>query len=123
MVDRHFVIEQSDIGFAGGLYKSSVPYNAGKKAARALFTMIKHGVAYQEDTTKNARYSKHSAYAQFASRKKIKFVIRETNTDKLFAYEGTMTKLKEPKVISRNGVNITIEKEIKIKACTLQASD
>lgn len=99
--ERHFVIEQSDIGFKGGLYKASVPYNAGKKAARILFS----------------KAMKQPEYSKYAGVKKIKFVLRETNTEKSFAYEATMTKLAEPKVVSRNGVDITIEKEIKIKSC------
>ena len=120
MVKRHFVIEFSSIGYVGGNYTSTAPYNAAKKAARMLFQHVKHGAEYEADSTKFAKYAKSAQYAKYKNVKKIKFSIRETTTDKVFAYEGTMTKLDEPKVISRNGTDVTIEKEIKIRACKLQ---
>lgn len=120
MVKRHFVIEQSSIGYVGGNYTSTSPYNAAKKAARILFQMIKHGVEYEADPSKYAKHAKCAQYAKHKNVKKIKFALRETNTEKVFTYEGTMTKLAEPKVISRNGTDVTIEKEIKIRACKLQ---
>lgn len=116
---RNFVIHESSIGYTGGNYSSSSPYNAAKKAARILFQMVKHGVEYEADPSTHTKYAKCAPYAKHKNVKKIKFALRESNSEKLFAYEGTIVKLAEPKVISRNGTDVTIEKEIKIRSCKL----
>lgn len=101
---RTFTIQGSDIGYIGGHYKAASPYNAAKKAAKQLFRLMQ----------KEHKYSKHK------NDTKVKLLLRETtmgSEKKTFYYEGMIVKLATPKVITRNGVDITIEKEIKIKSC------
>lgn len=102
--ERHFTIQGSDIGFAGGSYKASAPYNAAKKAARALFK----------------KAETDSAFSRYKNTKAIKFLLRETtqgSEKKSFYYDGNMVKLSPPKVIVRKGVEIEITREVKIKTC------
>ena len=96
MPDRTFTVQGSDFGVTGGVYKSSTPAAAAKKASRILFKSAKTGV------------------------KSIKFILRETTHDskkKTYFYEAFINYLNEPKVINRSGVDITITKEIRIKTC------
>lgn len=121
--ERNFTIQGSDIGFTGGHYKSSTPYNAGTKAGGMLFRMIQYGVKYNTDKKKYAKYAKFASLAKYANEKKIKFILRETTQDsnkKSYYYEVAQTKLKTPIIVNRNGVEIKIEKKISIKACKEQ---
>ena len=73
-----------------------LPSAAAKKAARILFRKAKKGV------------------------KSVKFILRETtrNSDKKsYFYEGFVHEFDSPKVIQRNGIDITIHREIKVKTC------
>ena len=95
---RTFTVQGSDIGADGGLYKSSTPGAAAKKAARML---IRKG-------TKGSK-----------APKSVKFVLRETTREsnkKLFAYEGLVHVFDEPRVIKRKDVEIEVTKEVKVKA-------
>lgn len=108
---RTFTIQGSDLGFEGGRYKGVSPMAAGRKAAKQLFRMI-------ENKDSKADWKK---YARFAHFKVIKFIIREStrgSAKDTFFYEATVTPLKTPRVIERNGVQITVTKQINVKACT-----
>lgn len=119
--ERTFTIQGSDIGFSGGLYKStSGPVTAAKKAARILFRMVMYGVKYQENHIANKKYAKYAKYAAFAKDKTIKFLLRETtrgSEKKSLFYEGSKLNLKTPVVITRNGVEVTIEHKYDVKVC------
>lgn len=118
--DRTFTIQGSDIGFVGGVYRASSPYSAGKKAARQLFRAIAYGVKYNEDPKANEKYAKFAKFARFHKERTIKLLMRETTRDsekRSFYYDAIQTVLPTPKVVVRNGVEITIEKEITIKTC------
>lgn len=119
-VERHFTIEQSDIGFVGGYYKGSSPVSAGRKAGHMLFKVAKYGKLYKEDSNKYARYAKYEKFAGFASKQKLRFVVRETTADskkKSFTYEVSQEKLKDPIIVKRGDVEIKIERKFAIKAC------
>lgn len=113
---RSFTIQSSEIGFAGGDYKSDAPGKAAKKAAKRLFKLI--------ETVEE--------YKKFASHDKIKFFLREKtrgSDKKVYVYETSVEDLKTPKVImvkapdspqaDENGlVKYTVTKEIKVSTCT-----
>lgn len=93
---RTFTVQGSEIGVNGGTYRSSSPSSAAKKASRILFRKAKQGA------------------------KSIKFILRETtrgSEHKAYFYEGFIHYLDTPKVINRNGTEIQITKEVKIKTC------
>lgn len=120
--ERTFTIQGSDIGFIGGTYRASSPYSAGKKAARQLFRVIAYGVKYHANPSapELAKYAKFSKFARFKNDRTIKFLLRETTRSsekRSFYYDAIQVTLDQPKVIVRNGVEITIEKEITIKTC------
>lgn len=101
---RSFTIQGSDIGYIGGHYKAAAPYNAAKKAAKQLFRLMQ----------------KDHKFNKYKNDTRVKLLLRETtmgSDKKSFYYEGIMVMLETPKVITRNGVEITIEKEIKVKSC------
>lgn len=95
---RHFTIAGSDISISGGLYKSTSPYAAGKKAATELFRKKK-------------------------SASKVKFILRETTNDsdkKSFYYEATVEHLKTPIETTwkkADGTPVFITKKIHLKTC------
>ncbi len=113
---RSFTIQSSEIGFQGGEYKSDAPGKAAKKAAKRIFKLI----ATDEE------------YKKFASKDKIKFLLREKTRDsdkKTYYYETEVKNLKEPKIImvkapnsanaDKNGmVQYTVTKEIIVSTCT-----
>lgn len=110
-VKRTFTIQGSDLGFEGGRYKGTSPVLAARKAAKQLFRMV-------ENKGKKEEWKK---YHKFASFKKLKFLIREvsrTSEKTTFFYEASVVPLPEPKVITRNGVEITVTKSIVVKTCT-----
>lgn len=88
-MSRNFVIESSDIGQVGTYYTGKTPASAAKKAARAL-------------------------YNKTDKKKVIRFELRETGSKLIHHYEAKMLKLKEPKVITRGGKDITITREFKV---------
>jgi len=105
---RTFTIQGSDLGFEGGRYKSKTPSLAAKKAAKQLFRMV-------ENKDHKSEWKK---YSEFSSTNKINFILREmTQGSKKdhFYYEGSVTKLKTPLIVSKGGVEITITKKINIK--------
>ena len=94
--ERTFTVQGSELAVTGGTYRSSTPMAAGKKAGRQLFKAARAGT------------------------KSIKFILRETtrgSEKKAYFYEAFINYLKEPKVITRNGVEIKITKEMKLKTC------
>jgi hypothetical protein len=108
---RTFTIQGSDLGFEGGRYKGTSPFLAARKAAKQLFRMVEN----------KKKVSKWNKYHKFASYKKLKFLLREVSrgSDKTtHYYEATVEPLPEPKVIKRNGVEITVTKTIHVKTCT-----
>jgi hypothetical protein len=108
---RTFTIQGSDLGFEGGRYKGTSPFLAARKAAKQLFRMV-------ENKKSKAAWKK---YSKFSSYKKLKFILREASrgSDKTtHYYEATVQPLPEPKVIKRNGVEITVTKTIHVKTCT-----
>jgi oxalate decarboxylase/phosphoglucose isomerase-like protein (cupin superfamily) len=112
MVDakRKFTIQGSDLGFEGGRYKGTDPILAARKAAKQLFRMI-------ENKKKNPEWHK---YEQFAKHKVLKFIIREVTRGSkkdTYFYEAVVIPLPEPKVIKRDGVEITVTKMVKVKTC------
>lgn len=119
-IDRNFTVENSEIGFEGGIYKAASPMSAGRKAGRMLFSMIKYGSMYEADSKKHAKYAKYAAFAKFAKKQKVKFVLRETTADsakKTFTYEVTQEKLKEPVIVKRGDIEIKIERKFNIRSC------
>lgn len=120
--ERTFTIQGSDIGFSGGIYRASSPYSAGKKAARQLFRVISYGVKYTENPKdeKLAKYAKFAKFARFKNERTIKFLLREQtrgSEKRSFYYDALQQDLAEPKIVVRNGVEITIEKVVTIKTC------
>jgi hypothetical protein len=113
---RTFTIQSSEIGFAGGNYKSDAPGKAAKKAAKRIFNLIETVPEYHK----------------FASHGIIKFFLREKtqgSDKKVYVYETSVEKLKTPKVVmvkspnspsaDENGmVKYTVSKEIKVSTCT-----
>lgn len=119
--ERTFTIQGSDIGYAGGVYKStSGPAHAAKKAARILFRMVAHGVKYHSNPKENKKFAKFGKYAAFSKDKTIKFLVRETtqgSEKKSYYYEAEMSKLRSPIIINRNGVEVKIEHKYDVKVC------
>jgi hypothetical protein len=113
---RSFTIQSSEIGFAGGNYKSDAPGKAAKKAAKRIFKLI--------ETVEE--------YKKFASHETIKFFLREKtlgSDKKVYVYETSVQDLKTPKVImvkapdspladDKGMVKYTVTKEIKVSTCT-----
>jgi hypothetical protein len=119
--ERTFTVQGSDIGFAGGLYKTTTgPAHAARKAARILFRMVSYGVLYHQKPKEHKQYAKYSKFAAFAKDKTIKFLLRETTRDsekKSFYYEAEMSKLRTPIIVNRNGVEVKIEHKYDVKVC------
>jgi hypothetical protein len=118
---RTFTVQGSDIGFQGGTYKSTTtPVVAARKAARMLFRVIKHAVAYKSDPVKFKAYKKYAKFAEFKNEKSIKMLLREKTKGgegHSFYYEATMKKLSSPVIVTRNGKEIKIETEVDVKVC------
>lgn len=107
---RFFTIQGSDLGFEGGRYKGGEPSQAARKAAKQLFRMVEN----------KAGKSEWKKYAHFKSYKVLKFILREASrgsSKHTHYYEATVIPLPEPKVIKRNGVEITVTKTIRVKTC------
>jgi len=107
---RTFTIQGSDLGFEGGKYKGTSPVQAARKAAKQLFRMV-------ENKPGKAAWKK---YSKFTSYKVLKFILREASRGskkETHYYEATVIPLPEPKIIKRNGVEITITKTIRVKTC------
>lgn len=114
---RSFTIQSSEIGFAGGNYKSDAPGKAAKKAASRIWKLVE-----TEDK-----------YKSFADHEVIKFFLREKtqgSDKKVYVYETSKKDLKTPKEImvkapnspdaDENGmVKYTVTKEVKVSTCTL----
>jgi len=112
---RTFTIQGSDLGFEGGRYKGTDPILAARKAAKQLFRMV-------ENKKKNPAWHK---YAQFSHNKLLKFILREVSRGskkETYYYEATVIPLPEPKVIRRNGVDITVTRTIKVRTCETHMS-
>jgi hypothetical protein len=95
MSSRNFTIASSENNVTGGTFSSAVPYNAAKKAARKLFTEGK------------------------SSHNELRFVLRETTADskkKEYHYVAIKHVLKEPRIIKRGDVEITVGVEYKVKS-------
>lgn len=108
---RTFTIQGSDLGFEGGRYKGTSPAIAARRAAKQLFRMV-------DNKSKKTEWKK---YHTFSSWKKLKFILREVSRGSEKSshyYEATVVPLPEPKVINRNGVEITVTKSIHVKTCT-----
>lgn len=118
---RTFTVQGSDIGFQGGVYRSTTtPVAAARKAATILFRMIQHGVLYSSDHVQHIKYKNMAKYAQFKNQKTIKILLRETTrngTGKSYYYEATMQKLEDPVIINRNGKEIRVDKKVDVKVC------
>ena len=98
MSERFFTIESAEIKLAEGYqgrFQAKSPYSAGIKAVRQLFRMA-------------------------PKKKAIRFVLRETtlgSSKKEFHYVGMKEKLDQPRVIVRDGKEITINFVYTVKAC------
>lgn len=118
---RTFTIQGSDIGFQGGVYKSTTsPVVAARKASNMLFRMIQHGVQYTSNPSEYKKYKDMAKYANYKNQKTIKILLRETTrngTGKSYYYEATMKKLDEPVIINRNGKEIRVDKKVDVKVC------
>ena len=78
-----------------GRFESKTPRGAAVKAARQLFKLA-------------------------PKKQELRFVLREStlgSIEKEFHYTGIKRKLEEPKVIERNGKQITIQYEYTVRAC------
>ena len=107
---RTFTIQGSDLGYEGGRYKGTEPSQAARKAAKQLFRMV-------ENKGKKAAWKKYERFSNF---KVLKFILREASRGSNKAthyYEAKVVPLSEPKVIKRNGVEITVTKTIHVKTC------
>jgi hypothetical protein len=95
---RFFTIESAEIKLPEdyqGRFQAKTPYNAGIKAVRQLFRLA-------------------------PKKKAIRFVLRETTLGSLkkeFHYVGMKQKLDQPRVIVRDGTQITINFVYSVKAC------
>lgn len=98
MSDRFFTIESAEIPLPQGYqgrFQAKTPYAAGSKAVRQLFRLS-------------------------PKKKAIRFVLRETtlgSSKKEFHYVGMKQKLDQPRVIERDGTQITINFVYSVKAC------
>lgn len=118
--ERNFTVQGSDLGFTGGLYTGKTPLAAAKKAGTKLFQAIDHGVKFHEDSKKFAKYKDHAEYAKYSQQKSVKFLLRETtqgSKKKSYFYEVTQNKFDEPKIVNRGGVQISVSRQIAVRAC------
>lgn len=96
---RFFTIESAEIDLPEnyqGRFQAKTPYAAGSKAVRQLFRVAPK------------------------KKKAIRFVLRETtlgSDKKEFHYIGMKQKLDQPRVIERDGKQITINFVYSVKAC------
>lgn len=107
---RTFTIQGSDIGYGGGRYTGDGPGVAARHAAKQLVRMVEN----------KKKLDEFKQYAKFASSKSIKFIIREItrgSNKTSYYYEATVVPLPTPKVIVRNGIEITVTKTIIVKTC------
>lgn len=108
MSKRNFTIEESNVGYTGGLYKSSTPQAAAKKAASVLFRVT-------ENKKNKPEWRKYERKVS-----KVVFTIRETTNGSLkkeFSYSGKKEKLSEPIVFFEGEDNeYTIDYKIIIQA-------
>lgn len=112
---RTFTIQASEIGFAGGEYKSDIPSKAAKKAAKRIFQLV----------------SSDPAFKKYDALKTVKFILREKtrgSDKKTFFYTADIKDLKSPKYVmvkspdnadaDANGmVKYAVTKEIKVATC------
>ena len=99
---RSFTVQGSESGFEGGRYTGDSPIVAARHAAKQIFR-------HAESKSKSA------------SQKKIKFILRETTRGSkktMYHYQASTKRLEKPKVIVRNGVEITVSKVITVKSTT-----
>jgi hypothetical protein len=59
--------------------------------------------------------SAHAAAMKAASRGRRKILLRRTGGDVVQEYKGSVRKLKTPKVVTRNGVEIVYTKETSVR--------
>jgi hypothetical protein len=59
--------------------------------------------------------SAHAAAMKAASRGHKKILLRRTGGDVVHEYKGSVRKLKTPKVVSRNGVDVVYTKETSVR--------
>ena len=110
MSKRTFTIQGSDLGYEGGRYTGNTPSVAARHAAKQLVRMVEN----------KKKLSDWKKYERFASSKNIKFILRELTRGSNKAthyYEANVVPLPEPKVIIRDGVEITVTKTIYVKTC------
>lgn len=99
MSTRFFTIEKAEISLPedySGRFEAKIPRNAGIKATRQLFRLAP------------------------ANKRAIRFVLRETtqgSSGREYHYVGMKTVLKQPKLIERDGKQITIRFEYNVKTC------
>ena len=101
---RTFAVEGSTIGFRGGRYKGASPFQAAKKAAKALFR----------------RLDNDAHYRQHKSAKSMKIMLRETtrgSTHEEFFYEAIRTEKKDPVKRVVNGVELEYKFDYKLNSC------
>ena len=106
---QFYKISGSDIGFEGGRYSSTGGHKkAAQKAGSMLFRIV-------ENKGNKAAFKK---FHKFSGHKILKFILTETtqgsNKDSKY-YEASKIPLKTPKVIVRDGVEITYEYKIIVK--------
>lgn len=84
---RNFTIEDSNIGYTGGIYKSTTPQSAAKKVASVLFRLSQN----KKNKPEWRKYEKNVS--------KVIFSIRETtngSSKKTYSYSGKREKLDKP---------------------------
>ena len=114
---RHFVIDESSIGFVGGNYntdKGGMPLSAARRAAKILFRISRN-------EKHNQKWKKFQSSATV-----IKFTIRETTRGSekhVYQYEAIIRDLKENeiKTIKRNDIEYPVTTKIVVKAAKYTA--
>ena len=94
-MERTFTVEKTTVEEGlGGRFTGRIPYQAAKKAGRALLKL--------------------------SNKRQVKFTLREMTQDskkKEFTYTVTKVKLDTPKTIQRGPVQLTVTHEYLVKAC------
>lgn len=106
---RYFKVAGSDIEFEGGRYSSDGgPKKAAVRAASMIFRAI-------ENKSKKPEFEK---YKRYKNKEIIKFILSETtrgSNKKSKFYEASKIPLKNPKTVTKDGVEITYNFKIIVK--------
>lgn len=106
MVDkRTFTIVESSIGYSGGYYKGTAPFNVAKKVTTVLFRLAEN----KKNKSQWKKYEKKNL-------RTVHFTIRESTArsdKKHYKYDGSREHLKSP-IVFNEGKDNEYEIEYKI---------